>query len=305
MLKEKISNNQAGIVLYGLTPPKIHLDENERQRIAGIWRNRIEAMGVDGIVLYDLQDESSRNQNERVFEFIQTIEPEGYYENYLKTDVEAVIYRVVGKYSEDEFTQILRSQSSNLNVFVGASSRDQEIKLKLEKAYKIALQESSSLMVGGICIPERHAKNTSEHLKVASKSISGCKFFITQAVYNLENAKKFIDDYANLGVKKHPIIFTFTPCGSLKTLEFMKWLGIGIPEHFEQKLMASEDILQASVNLSLELFNFLYKYGVAKGISIGANIESVSARKVEIEASLRLVEGVKRIIKRTNFSYRM
>lgn len=304
MLKEKILNCEAGIVLYGLTPPKAHLEESERIRIAEIWRERIEGIGADGIVLYDLQDESGRNQNKRVFEFTQTIDPGEYYENYLKTGVEAIIYRAVGKYDEKELTQILNSQSSKLNVFVGASSRDQEIRLRLEDAYKIAAKSGANILLGGICIPERHAKNSSEHLKVASKSINGCRYFITQAVYNLENAKKFIDDYASLGIKKTPIIFTFTPCGSLKTLEFMKWLGICIPDYFENRLKASEDILQTSVNLSLELFNFLYKYGLAKGVSVGANVESISARKVEIEASVKLLEGVKKIIKRTNFSYR-
>ncbi|WP_249934094.1 hypothetical protein [Campylobacter sp. RM16190] len=199
----------SGIVLYGLTPPKAHLEQSEKERIAKIWRQRIESIGVDGIVLYDLQDESGRNENERVFEFARTIEPEEYYENYLKTDVEAVIYRVVGKYSEDELAQILSSQSSKINVFVGASSKGQEIKLKLERAYKIVAKEKSELLLGGICIPERHAKNANEHLKVANKSISGCRYFITQAVYNLENAKKFIDDYASLGIKKNADHFYF------------------------------------------------------------------------------------------------
>lgn len=304
MLKDKILNCEPGILLYGLTPPKIHLEESERNRIAKIWRDRIESIDVDGIVLYDLQDEINRNKNERIFEFIKTIEPEEYYKNYLKTSVEAIIYKVVGKYDKAEFEQNLKTQSVNLNVFVGASSKEQDISLRLDDAYNIAKKGKFDLFLGGICIPERHAKNASEHLKVASKTINGCKYFITQAVYDLENAKKFIDDYSKLSIQKVPIIFTFTPCGSLKTLEFMKWLGISIPYYFEERLKNSEDILSASVNLSLELFNFLYKYSLAKGVSVGANIESISARKSEIEASLRLLEGIKEIISKTNVSYR-
>jgi len=33
-----------------------------------------------------------------------------------------------------------------------------------------------------------------------------------------------------------PIIFTLTPCGSLKSLEFMKWLGIDIPKWLSNDL---------------------------------------------------------------------
>ena len=95
-----------------------------------------------------------------------------------------------------------------------------------------------------------------------------------------------------------PIIFTFTPCGSLKTLEFMKWLGISVPSFLENRLKNSVDILQSSVALCAEMFDFLYKYALAKGVSVGANVESVSTRKVEIEASLQLLKNIKKIIEK-------
>lgn len=296
MLIDKIKNNQSGILLYGIVPPKENLDENEIIRISQIHKNRIENLKIDGIVIYDLQDESDRNKEKRVFDFIKTIDPQIYYEKYLKSDVKAIIYRAVGKYQKDEFIKILENSKSNLYVFVGAGSKKQKISLKLNEAYSIKNSNFSNLTLGGICIPERHEKKQNEHLKVAQKTILGCEFFISQAVYNVENAKKFIDDYAKMGIKKVPIIFTFTPCGSLKTLEFMKWLGISIPHFLEKRLKNSVDILQSSVALATEMFDFLYKYGLAKGVSIGANIESVSTRKVEIQASLELLNNIQKII---------
>ena len=155
--------------------------------------------------------------------------------------------------------------------------------------------------MGGICIPERHAKKGDEDLRVAQKTALGCGFFITQAVYNLENAKRFLDDYANLGIKKVPIIFTFTPCGSEKTLEFMRWLGIAVPQYFQERLFSAPNPLGESVRLGREMFEFLYKYGHAKGISVGANIESISTRKVEIAASIELLKDIKNIIKQAVF----
>ncbi len=133
---------------------------------------------------------------------------------------------------------------------------------------------------------------------MANKTLNGCEFFITQAVYNAINAKNFIYDYAKLNIKKVPIIFTFTPCGSLKTLEFMKWLGISIPPFLENRLKNSIDILQSSVSLSFEMFEFIYRYAKNKGVVVGANVESISTRKVEIEASIKLLKDIKRSIDR-------
>ncbi|CAD7288339.1 hypothetical protein LMG7974_00960 [Campylobacter majalis] len=306
MLQDKIKNGDAGILLYGLTPPKSNKDESDILRIAGIWRDRIQSIGVDGIVLYDIQDEADRTDDERTFEYIQTISPEIYYQKYLKTDIPAVIYKAVGKYDEIKFNEYLASLVPNsINVFVGASSKNTPIKLTLEQAYKISKKQSNRPFYGGVCIPERHAKKADEHLRVAAKTLNGCEFFISQAVYNLENAKNFIDEYAKMQTKKVPIIFTFTPCGSLKTLEFMKWLGISIPQNLQDRLINSQDILKSSVDLGLDIFNFLYKYALNKGISVGANVESISTRKVEIQASIELLNGIKHIINTASYAYKI
>ena len=296
MLKEKIRNGKSGILLYGIVPPKITSSQDELERLGTAWSQRLSECECDGIVIYDLQDESARTKDERTFPFVHTIDPARYYTQYLHTDKEAIIYRAVGKYGEAEFCEILRHAASGLGVFVGASSKNEECKLHLSRAYEIKRLVAPHLCLGGICIPERHEKSRDEHLKIAEKTADGCEFFITQAVYNVQNAKDFIDDYAALECKRVPIIFTFTPCGSLKTLEFMKWLGISVPDFLQQRLQSSVDILQSSTALCAEMFDFIYKYALAKGVSVGANVESVSTRRVEIEASLSLLKEIRKII---------
>ncbi|MDL2346818.1 methylenetetrahydrofolate reductase [Campylobacter hyointestinalis] len=297
MLKDKIKENKPGILLYGITPPKINLSKDEAYQIAKKQLERLENTGIDGLVIYDLQDESARNDEKRTFEFCGTIKPEIYHKEFLKLSYPAVIYKAVGNYTKEEFANFLNTSNNDmLSVFVGASSKNDLLKFNLNEAYKLKKEQGGNVTVGGICIPERHEKKGDEDLRVASKIIKGCEFFITQAVYNIENAKRFLDDYANLGIKKVPIIFTFTPCGSPKTLEFMRWLGISVSKQFEDRLFESDDPLSASVGLSLDMFEFLYKYGRAKGVSVGANVESISTRKVEIEASINLLRGIKNII---------
>lgn len=302
MLKSKIIQNTPGILLYGLTPPKINYDEQKLLYLGELHSKRIENLGVDGVVIYDLQDERG-NGTSRPFDFIKTIKPTVYYEKYMQTSIPAIIYTYICNFKQNDFRKYLKNlDDKNLHIFVGANSKDSCINLSLESAYKIYNSIKPTIILGGVCIPERHIKKLNEHIRVANKFIYGCRYFITQAVYNLAAAKQFIDDYCQLEIKKCPIIFTFTPCGDLKTFEFMKWLGISFPKNFEN-FFNDNNALEKSVNLSLEIFNFIYKYAFAKGVSVGANIESISKKSVEIQASLTLCEGIKHIIDETNKRY--
>jgi 5,10-methylenetetrahydrofolate reductase len=152
-------------------------------------------------------------------------------------------------------------------------------------------------LLGGVTIPERHFAKQDEHKRVIEKMNNGCRFFISQGVYDLQFAKNFLSDYYYYCQEKElemaPIIFTFTPCGSKKTLEFMKWLGIKIPGWLENDLLNSEDILDRSINQAKQMFKELVDYAQEKEIPIGCNIESVSIRKEEIEASIELLKDVK------------
>lgn len=300
MLKTKIKQGKSGIVLYGLTPPKISLSHDEAKEIALRQLSRLDGIKIDGLVIYDLQDESNRNSSNRTFEFVRTIKPEIYAKDYLQNRYEAVIYKAVGNYNEAEFKEFLQTHSDAISIFVGASSAIDTPKLSLNDAYKMKKEIANDLTLGGICIPERHTKKQDEDLRVASKRVKGCEFFITQAVYDIETAKKFLDDFAALGIKNTPIIFTFTPCGNEKTYEFMQWLGISVSNLSKNRIFNSDDALESSVKLSLDMFEFLYKYGTAKGVSVGANIESISTRKVEIDASIRLLKGIIAIVEKNS-----
>lgn len=298
-LKEKIAKRQSGILLYGLTPPKIKHTKDEIDAIAHKHMERIKPLDIDGLVLYDIQDEADRTDAKRPFPFIKTLEPSYYANNFLAPlNLPVIAYKAVGKYTNDELKNWLeQADDEALSVFVGAASTSQKVKTTMQEAYQLKSRTNSKVCLGGIMIPERHMKKQDEYLRVFRKHDYGCEFFISQCVYNVAAAKKFLDDYSEYA-KEHnkpllPIIFTITPCGSLKTLEFMKWLGISIPKALEEKLKHSGDILQDSVVLCKEMFQELYMYGKQKDIPVGCNVESVAIRKEEIEASIKLVHEIK------------
>ncbi len=306
MLKNKIRNKQSDILFYGITPPKAKNTKEELKVIAKKQIERLKDLEVDGIILYDIQDESDRTDAERPFPYMETLDPCVYAKQYLDAPlhVPVVIYRAVGKYDKVEFSEWLKNRKGRdfHSVFVGAASKETKITIGMKEAYRLKKEINDDIVLGGIMIPERHTQKQDEHLRVFSKIDNGCEFFISQCVYDLMGAKRFLDDYLAYS-KEHnkplvPIIFTITPCGSFKTLDFMKWLGINIPSHLEDRLKNSENILEDSVKLSRDIFEILYFYGKGKGIPIGCNVESVAIRKDEIDASIELLHDIQKIMER-------
>jgi hypothetical protein len=74
----------------------------------------------------------------------------------------------------------------------------------------------------------------------------------------------------------------------VRTLEFMKWLGISFPRWLENELRHSSDTLQRSIDLCESVFIDVQSYAREKQLPIGINVESVSIRKSEIDASVEL-----------------
>ena len=134
-----------------------------------------------------------------------------------------------------------------------------------------------------MAIPERHTRKGDEHLGLVAKQEAGCSYFVTQVVYDVNAAKNLVSDYAyecrDRGLDPVPIVFTMSVCGSMKTLEFLRWLGVDVPRWIENDLRHAEDTLDASLEhaeaTALELMSFCRRLGVPFGI----NVESVSIRK--------------------------
>ncbi|MDH5445435.1 MAG: 5,10-methylenetetrahydrofolate reductase [Gammaproteobacteria bacterium] len=299
MLIDKIKNRQSGIVVYGITPPKKGTESNKVNEIAALQLERLQSLAIDGLILYDIQDEKSRTDEVRPFPFIETLDAYDYSQTLLAPlKVPKIIYRAVGKYEPAELKQFLTEAPATdyLTVFVGAASKDQAVNLSLSQAYQLKADSQSELLLGGVTIPERHQGKGDEHLRVFNKIKQGCSFFVSQGVYDLNASKNFLSDYyfygKEQGIPLAPVLFTLTPCGSVKTLEFMKWLGISIPRWLENELIHSSDILQASVDISEQNWRELKAFADEKGIPVGCNIESVAIRKVEVEASIELLRRV-------------
>ena len=103
------------------------------------------------------------------------------------------------------------------------------------------------LLLGGVALPERHTRFGDEHLRLLAKQAAGCAFFVTQVVYDVNAAKNLVSDYryecAARGQDPVPIVFTFSVCGSMKTLEFLRWLGGDVPRWIQNELFGTPTTL--------------------------------------------------------------
>lgn len=294
-LAARIRDRQGRFVLFALTPPRQSTAPERVAEIAAATKARLRPLDLDGLVLYDIDDESSRNPAERPFPFTPTLDPAAYLSRDLGDwETPVVVYRAVGKYQPDSLEGWVGQQDAarTLSVLVGAASSDSQPALTLGEAQQLASAVNPDLLIGGVAIPERHTRRGNEHERLLAKQAAGCRFFVTQVVYDVNAAKNLVSDYAyacrDAGIDPVPIVFTFSVCGSMKTLEFLRWLGVDVPRWIENDLRHAEDTLQASFEQALAAATELVAYCERLGVPFGLNIESVSIRKVEIEASVEL-----------------
>ncbi|KID55205.1 hypothetical protein JF50_25790 [Pseudoalteromonas luteoviolacea] len=301
-LQEKIVDPNQGVYLIGTTPPKLGTDSEQLKTIATKLLNRLHEIEYDGVIIYDIQDESSRTQVPRPFPFKQTVDPCEYSQlvrDLSKLDV--ITYKSVAQRDREEFTQWLHKtkQDFGLNnlVLVGSPSSKGDIKLGLPEAYQTLQTHTQDFFLGGVTIAERHANKRNEHERLIDKTIKGCEYFISQAVYDAQASIDLLTSYARTcrqqGIEPKRIILTFTPCGGQKTLEFMEWLGISVPEATRWRMLDADNTLNESIKICRENLDLILRSCAHLDIPLGLNIESLTNRKEEIDASINLYRLLK------------
>ncbi|ALQ07372.1 methylenetetrahydrofolate reductase [Pseudoalteromonas fuliginea] len=304
-LKEKIVDTNQGVYLIGTTPPKIGTDKAQLKTIAEKLLGRLHEIEYDGVIIYDIQDESSRTNQDRPFAFKQTVDPREYSHLLRNLSAQDVItYKSVAQRGVGEFKDWLSETKNDYDlqnvVLVGSPSSIGDIKLSLPDAYKAMAEQSDDFFLGGVTIAERHSSKRNEHERLIEKTAQGCQFFISQAVYDAQATIELITSYARTckaqSITPQRIILTFTPCGGEKTLEFMQWLGISVPEATKWRMLDADNTLSESVRICRENLDLILKSCAHLDVPLGLNIESLTNRKEEIDASINLYRLLKAIM---------
>ena len=301
-LKSMTTDPKRGVYFIGTTPPKQDTDLELVAGIADKLLGRLAEIDYDGLIVYDIQDETSRTDKPRPFPFKYTHDSRLYSKIiHDKVGKPVITYKSVSQRDAADFSSWLSDAWHQFSVrdivLVGSPSSEGEIKLPLADAYKALASHPQDFHLGGVTIAERHVAKGDEHLRLCHKQEQGCEFFISQAVYNAQATIDLLTRYANeckqQGVQPKRIILTFSPCGSAKTLEFIEWLGISVPEATSLRILGSENPLKESLQISRNNFEQILQAVLPLNIPLGLNIESLTNRKEEIDAAILLFKLLK------------
>ena len=188
-LKNKSSDPKKGVYFIGTTPPK---QDTAVELVAGIadkLLDRLDSIDYDGLIVYDIQDETSRIDKPRPFPFKSTHDARLYSKILQDKSAKPVItYKSVSQGDAAGFARWLSDAWHQFSVrdivLVGSPSSAGEIKLSLADAYQTVKDHNLDFHLGGVVIAERHAHKGDEHFRMLAKDHQGCYFLTSQAVYN-------------------------------------------------------------------------------------------------------------------------
>ncbi len=301
-LQHKFADPHRSVCFVGTTPPKASTEEMQMQEIAERLLARLDTLEYDGLIVYDIQDESSRIDTPRPFPYMETRDPRDYSRLLSQKSGKPIItYKSVAQRDRADFEHWLEQSWNEYGVrnlvLVGSPSSEGDIKLSLSEAYTALQEHQHPFHLGGVTIAERHAVKGNEHERLLGKMGNGCEFFVSQAVYNAQATIDLLTSYARSckekGLTPQRIILTFTPCGSAKTLEFMQWLGISVPEATRYRILDAEKPLAESIRICQNNLEQILDACLPLGLPLGLNIESLTNRKAEIDASIQLYQLLK------------
>ena len=305
-LKSKLVDDRIGVYLYGTTPPRQGSSPEKIYAIAEKLGARLSKLDLDAINVYDIQEEVSRTSLPRPFPFLPTIDPREY-AKILKnlTGKEIINYKCVVHHTSADFEAWLdeswqQFELRYLTLVGGSSSKIFYPGPTLSQAAQMTATHKYDFTFGGVTIAERHLSKKNEHLKLIQKTQLGMKFFTSQVVYQPSATIQLLQDYSQqcqeLNVSPVRIILTFAPCAHLKTLQFLKWLGVNVPLEVEEEIFSAQSPLHKSIEVCCSIWREILDSIEHLNIPLGINVESVSIKKDEIEASIDLFYSLKEIL---------
>lgn len=296
-LQARYNDFYRGVYFIGTTPPKSDTPLEQVGDIADKLLHRLSDIDFDGLIVYDIQDENARIKKTRPFPFKSTHDSR-LYSSLLnkKTHRPVITYKSVVQSTQAEFEQWANDAWQQYGVkdvvLVGSPSVNRKATLSLADGYKALVANEHDFFIGGVTIAERHASKRNEHERLIAKYEQGCNFFISQAIYNPQATIDLLTRYAiecqKKGLKPQRLILTFSPCGSEKTLEFIEWLGVNVPEATSLRILNAENPLHESIQFCVNSLQQILAAVLPYDLPLGLNIESLTNRKEEIDGSILL-----------------
>lgn len=304
-LRDTLNDANHFLRFYGTTPPRSGTPDDRIERAASRFAARTAPLDLDGVVVYDVQDEDSRTAAPRPFPYLPTIDSRQYAQ-LLGTMISPplITYKSIGTMTAARWEPWLTETRTRYGLdylsLVGLpSSQGQHSALPLPQATRLAAAHPGRFTLGGVVIAERHTPERSESDRIRRKVAAGCRYFISQAVYSAAPTIQLLHEYARACAEHaetpRRIILTFVPIGREKTLEFIRWLGVAIDNQTASQLLHDANPLQRSIAICRDHLRAILEQPYTQTIPLGLNVESISIYKDEIEGSIELAELLREV----------
>ncbi len=313
-IRDKIKKPRRPVVAYEILPPRE--EDGTLNSYAETISSLLSQTHIDAINIPEVHDEIERG--ERPVSNQKRGEPREF--GMLLQDivgVEAIVNRVsVHKPHNEQMRWIEETykkyEIENLIIVGGESSKKKypgpTVNETLDAITKKLNDNSCNILCGGISIPSR----SSESKNLIDKSSYGSEFFTTQVIYDSSNVNKMISNYQKRcdELKTFPrrLLLSFAPVSSQRNINFLKWLGVEIPEDTERYLNGRPGSMkERSLDVAIEVFNEILSH-INKNnlhVPVGLNVEHIMS--YNFQSSVEMLQELAKIyrefcIKSTHYS---
>ncbi len=281
-IKEIRERFSAAPLLFEIIPPEVEADEKTLKIRKDNLLKLTDQVEVNGFNLPEIREESAKSdKGERKSDFKPRLAPRKYaseLKNLLGSEsYEYIICRVIvhARPAEQE-NWLLETADEydirNIVVVGGEQEADAYDGLSVPEGNKLIRNslnrgktkfnsqggKTTDYLVGNISIPTRRLETLDEPQRISYKIKSGADFFSTQIICEKESPVKLLGDLdreLNEQNLDAPAFFwSFAPIAEQKDVNFMRWLGVEIPEKVEEKILVSSDPVEASIEHSVSIF---------------------------------------------------
>lgn len=294
-LREKILIARHPVILYEIIPPPEKAKPTNAEAYAQCAVELLDSstIHIDGINIPDIREEH-RNGEPRESTYVSKSDAREFGRKLLAAShkpLEIVINRCTVFEELPVHNQWLKDTLekfaiNNLVLVGGESSKIHYPGPSVTQLTQIIHDTyGSSLFCGGIVIPSR----ANEPSRLVEKGLNGLQFFTSQIIYEPHVITECLREYSQLceqkGILPKRIFLSFAPLSSKKDLEFLRWLGVILPESVEKVLFEADiGIGWRSIKIAKAVLHAILQFMHDETIRVplGLNIEHISRHNFEL-----------------------
>lgn len=301
-LHKKILDKNTSVILFELLPPSETSNGNNGCYLEDYAQSAVELLlgatvNIDAINIPEIHDE--KNGSSRPAPYIPKIEPRElalHLKQASNDKLDIILNRGTVHFHWDEqkkwLEETINDYHNNTFVLIGAeSAQNHYLGPSVIDMASYIKNNYVDCLCGGIVIQHRR-KSISEQDEIhrlITKANYGIEFFTSQIIYESDSIKTLLSDYHQVcllnNIKPKRIIFSFAPISNAKDIEFLRWLGVRIPDKICRNLLKSNiGISWRSVKTANAVLDEILDYVNQENIQIplGINIEHITPRNFDI-----------------------